>query len=61
MPVLVNSMLKGEGRMDGAKLWPVACLGGRPQLHTIQKMLAIVQQVWVTNWVVSIGTQLRKS
>jgi len=32
MSVLVNSMLKGEGRMDGAKLWPVACLGGRPQL-----------------------------
>ena len=30
MPVLVNSMLKGEGRMNGAKLWPVACLGGRP-------------------------------
>ena len=32
MSVLVNSMLKGEGRMDSAKLWPVACLGGRPQL-----------------------------
>jgi len=32
MPMLVNSMLKGESRMDGAKLWPVACLGGRPQL-----------------------------
>ena len=31
MSVLVNSMLKGEGRMDSAKLWPVACLGGRPQ------------------------------
>ncbi|DBA79816.1 TPA: hypothetical protein ACH3X1_008476 [Trebouxia sp. C0004] len=27
-----HSMLKGEGRMDGAKLWPVACLGGRSQL-----------------------------
>ncbi len=32
MPVLVSSVLKGKGRMDGAKLWPVACLGGRPQL-----------------------------
>jgi len=32
MPVLVNTMLQSEGRMDGAKLWPVACLGGRPQL-----------------------------
>ncbi len=28
MPVLVNDMLKGEGRMDGAKLCPVPCLGG---------------------------------
>ena len=24
-------MLKGAGRIAGAKLWPVACLGGRPQ------------------------------
>ncbi len=32
MPVFVNDMLKGEGKMDGAKLWPIACLGGRPQL-----------------------------
>ena len=30
--MLVNSMLKGEGRMNGAKLWLVACLGGRLQL-----------------------------
>ena len=32
MSVLVNSMLKGKGRVDGAKLWLVACLGGGPQL-----------------------------
>ena len=32
MPVFVNNILKGEGRMDGAKLWPVAYLGGRSQL-----------------------------
>ena len=32
MPVFVNDMLKSEGRMDGAKLRPVACLGGGPQL-----------------------------
>ena len=30
MPVFINDMLKGEGRMDGAKLWPITCLGGGP-------------------------------
>ena len=24
MPVLVNDMLKGKGRVGGAKLWPIA-------------------------------------
>ncbi len=32
MQVFINDMLKGKGRMDGAKLWPIACLGGRSQL-----------------------------
>ena len=32
MPVLVNDMLKGKGKMDGAKLWQTTCLGGGPQL-----------------------------
>ena len=32
MPVFVNDMLKGEGRVDGAKLGPIACLSVGAQL-----------------------------
>ena len=32
MPVLVNDMLKGEGRVDGAKLWAIAYLSAGSQL-----------------------------
>ncbi len=32
MPVFVNDMLKGEGKMNGAKLWPIACPDGGLQL-----------------------------
>jgi len=35
MPVLVNDMLKGEGRVDGAKLWEIACLSAESQLFLL--------------------------
>ena len=35
MPVLVNDMLKGEGRVDGAKLWAIACLSAGSQLFLL--------------------------
>jgi len=30
--VLVNDVLQNKGLMDGAVLWPVACLSRRPQI-----------------------------
>ena len=32
MSVLVNDMLKGKGKVTGAKLWAIACLSARSQL-----------------------------
>ena len=32
VPVHVNDMLKSEGRVNGAKLWPIFCPSAGPQL-----------------------------
>ena len=32
MSVLVNDMLQRNGLIDGAQVWPKACLGGRSKL-----------------------------
>ena len=39
MPVLANDMLKGEGRVDGAKLRPLHCLNAEPQLLQLDQAL----------------------